>query len=259
MGYRRPEASRERRHDHPPRPGKVRLLLRRPAVWLGSVLAAGVLATVTATAGVLGGRLGTGLGTSPGEGRDPVGHHVIVDHQSPDAYALPRALTEGPDRTALLTGRAEAASLAARHQGAAVSSLAVTLVLTGQRTAPVTVVDVHPELAAPCTSNLNGTYIPVLNQGDRGAASFTVDMDKPKPRLVRTDRKGQTFPQLNIDLKLDERYTLALVFTARRHHCAFTLKVRYLDRKGPATLTVTDPEGRPFALTGKARRYAVRY
>jgi hypothetical protein len=157
------------------------------------------------------------------------------------------------------------ATLLSRFPGAVVQDLHVDLVFTGQAKENVRITNILIDHVQGNPHPLAGTLIPVAHQGGQPYADFVVNMNEPDPSLVRTGENGQssgsgeTFPDYEIQLMPGEQDTIGVHFLATQGTFHWLLQVDYLVGTDSYTARVTAPGGGPFAVTGRAAKYAVTY
>jgi hypothetical protein len=217
------------------------------------------------------------LGFEPGEqlacgvgGQVPRALEVVAERltaiswEDGPALALTKPLVSGPDYIQLLRGINDVdggsgwASFLARNDGAPVDLLHIDMILTRLANTAIRVTDVRIHLIGIRKPNLTGTFIPIPHAGGQAPYHFSANLDAPTPKLVGTGGQ-QSFSDFNIELAPREQSTLAIDFTARHHSYKWVLLIDYLDGMQQRTMKVTEPGGRPFAVTGTGKTYSTRY
>lgn len=171
------------------------------------------------------------------------------------SFAFPDAITSGLDRRLLLKG--DYLPVLRSHGGARIGEMKVLLVLRGRRNDPIRVVDVRPRIlsSGPVAA---GTCLSLHSAGDSPVFPVKADLDRlastgggPSGRLL----------EKNLDLAYGERASVELTVTARKRRYAWDIEVSYAygDSARVQHAYFTPEDGRPFQLTGPARRYAIAY
>lgn len=207
---------------------------------------------------------GSGKNSAPPTAAVPLVATVEAGYSDALAVALKDPVTSGLGYADLLAGPSDTdpqnswSNLLAGYVGAPIGELHVDFVLTGQDKTPVRVINVQIQRLGPLMPPLSGTYIPIPHGGAQAAYQFTVNMDAPYPAILRLP-SGQTFPDLNVQLADGEQLTLSIDFLATHYSSRCILLVTYLVGTKTHVLKVEGPNGQPFAVTGHAKRYKVRY
>lgn len=202
--------------------------------------------------------------------RDLLGINVNVNFSDGssggNALALAKPVSSGPGLREILSG-VPYATLLQHYQGAAIGDLHVDVVLTGASTSGLLVTNIQVAILDSRREPLSGTFLPIAHQSTPAATEYLVDMNAPDPVLRRSTgpysrkakRGAQTFPDGTIMLNPGEQQVVGIDFLASRGYFACRLKFTY--QIGTQVFTETrgmSPES-PFAVTGRASRYAVRY
>jgi hypothetical protein len=222
---------------------------RRAGAW-----GAGVLAV--ALAGALGTWL-TGLGHNVADNlsRGPSLSAFVDILPGPYDYVLADPVTSTADRVTLLSGTASNGalmSLIARHHGAPVHYLDVTLVLQGHRDG-VRVVDIVPQVVTNPGPPPTGAFLAFPSEGTLPNIQVSADMDRSYPLL---QSGGAPYFNANeIQLANGESTTFQIAFTATTGFHEFTLMVTYISDGSQEQLAVPGPLDGLFKIAGTAPSY----
>ncbi|MEU4403322.1 hypothetical protein AB0F88_02290 [Streptosporangium sp. NPDC023963] len=224
----------------------------RPFKWLGLTVAGG-LATIIAGAVV------TGWSWAQDQWREfhrepRISAIVYSPENEGISFALPRAVTSGPDRRRLLAGDYEEVLRSGR--GARIGEMKILLVLRGRRNDPIRVLDVRPRIlsSGPVAA---GTCLSLSNAGE--SPVFPVKADLDRLAGAGSGSSGRLLEK-NLDLVYGERASVELTVTARKRSYEWDIEVSYVYGDSPGVQRDHfTAEGGPFRLTGPARRYAMAY
>jgi hypothetical protein len=232
-------------------PGK----LAKVMLWLGALLTAIVTAWLTDAFGLL---------LKPadllGAGKPPI--LVTVLHGTGDEQDLAvAALPTAPhDRAAFLSGRfgdRAFGDVVAKLGGARVGRTKARVIFESQRDL-VRVTDVRVKETTPAQPVITGAFVEHPRQGGADNPQLTISLDAPDPYFTRVGAPGRPFfgPH-SLPLKRGEQTELGLQIDARENSHTFVLEVEYVaaGTGKPETLTVKDPAGRPFRVTGAPAAY----
>ncbi|MEO3805963.1 hypothetical protein [Nonomuraea sp. B1E8] len=185
--------------------------------------------------------------------------HVAVDHAAQDT-ALRKAVTDPADRAVLLgsASGSQRDAVMARHDRAPLETADLTVVLVGNRSS-LRIVDIRPRVLdrKPVSDGALFVYSPA---GEAATVELSADLDAPAPRFTSPeDPDISYFKKKQIDLKRDERVTLALTVTGTAAYYAFDLLITVLAGDRTEQVTVQGPDGTPFRVTGTAGSYRAYY
>jgi hypothetical protein len=230
----------------------------------------GLLALILSACGAPAGSAGSG-GHTPASStpvvppaRPLLGVTAYVTYEEQSAVALSAPVSSGLGFQEIVGGT-PFETLLRRFSGAVVQDLHVDLVFTGLTEENVRITNLLVDDVQADPHPLAGTLIPVAHQGGEPSADFIVNMNEPDPSLVRTGENGQspgtgeTFPDYEIQLTPGEQDTIGIHFVAKQGTYHWLLQVNYLVGTDKHTIRVTAPAGGPFAVTGRAAKYAVTY
>ncbi|MDG4834161.1 hypothetical protein O7627_33390 [Solwaraspora sp. WMMD1047] len=229
------------------------------------VLAVGVIGVYLTD--IAKGLLESGAG-SPGElseriiGNDPI---AVVDVRritpdgvfAPSGFAFsssdPRAAESiasyDPDRGAQLTAA-----------GAVdVQSSTWEVTLKGARTAGVEIVDMRPVLDEECKPPVSGVFEEIIQAGSDDKIVLVANLEDANPIFHSYTWQdgvgGPFFAEKKISLARDETAVLRVVAEAHKLHCRWRIAVDYISDGARQQMTISDPDGNPFEVTGKAVEY----
>jgi len=223
----------------------------RPFRWLG-VTVAGGLATIIA------GAVLTGWSWAQDQWRDfhrepRISAIVYSPENAGISFAFPETIASGPDRRLLLNGGYQPLL---RSRAVRIGTMKVLLVLRGRRNDPIRVLDVRPRIlsSGPVAA---GTCLSLPSAGDSPVFPVKADLD----RLASVRAPAGRLLEKNIDLVYGERASVELTVTAGKRRYEWDIEVSYAyGDSDQVQLAHFAPEaGRPFRLTGPARRYAITY
>lgn len=217
-----------------------RRFARRRTAWV----AGGAVVVVAAVLAVWAG----GLGEAGSTAGAPLSV-VSMESRTKD-YALPGALTTVDDRAAVLDPVADPADfrrMLARNAAAAVEDLTVRLVVEGGRDmVRITDIVIRIRQASPIAA---GTYLASIDAGESGTIPVTADLDAAEPLFVQRDPPHTPyFATKQIDLRLGERETLEMTFSAAKKSYAFDLVIHFVADGTDHEQVVSSPS---FRVTGR--------
>jgi len=227
-------------------PGRLTKVL----LWLGALLTAVVTAWLTDAFGLL---------LRPADlldsGRPPILVTVLHGAGGEQGLAVAALPTAPPDRAAFLSGRfgdRAFGDVVAKLGGARVGRTIARVIFESQRDL-VRVTDVRVKETAPEQPVVTAAFVEHPRQGGTDNPQLTVSLDAPNPYFTRVGAPGRPFfgPH-SLPLKRGEQTELGLRIDARAHSHTFVLEVEYVEAGSgkQRTLTVKDPDGRPFRVTG---------
>ncbi|PPK66689.1 hypothetical protein V5P93_004726 [Actinokineospora auranticolor] len=191
--------------------------------------------------------------SGPEERGDPislVGAAAVVGDRE---YARPDRLGTGPEYESLLDTTADAYRPPSDSGFVPVGTTTVSFLLRGNRSTPVQVTDVRPEISErrpPLTGTLL-VYPPPSSE--KPAIELSANLDDPR-LIVRNPLKPDTawFTDHHVELAKDETQQFSVTFFGRLASYSFRIAVDYVDGDGnPGRLTVSAAAGSPFQVTGK--------
>ncbi|WNV85610.1 hypothetical protein [Umezawaea sp. Da 62-37] len=252
-GSRRPYRLRPRPPATPSTTPAWRRALGKPVIWLVTLLLAATAAYFSDYLKTFFGALLPVDKAEQASGRPPV--EVVDIHylNTNNAYFLTKPPTEedqaGWDRR---SGPPPAAWL--DRQGAVPLDVAKwEITLEGRRTAEVVVTDMRPKLVSPCEPPLDGSLIETPNQGGGDKFRFGVAVDRPNPVMTTIGGGVAPFPyfeQKTIKLPKGEKNVVTVEATTSGGYCRWTIEVDYLADGKRGQMSITAPDGKPFAVTG---------
>ncbi len=164
------------------------------------------------------------------------------------------------DRAAFLSGRFGDRAfddVVAGLKGAWVGEKNIRVVFESHRDL-VRVTDVRVKEAAPRQPIVTGAFVEHPRQGGPENPQLTVSLDARDAFFAQVGKPGRPyFGPHSLSLKRGDQTELGLEIRARKHSPTFVLEVEYVAvGTGKAeTLTVKDPAGRPFRVTGAPAAY----
>jgi hypothetical protein len=221
---------------------------RRPLIWLTATAGAAIAGLVATLVSQAGAPLVEAVSG------DPI-RATVAGSESMGGYALPHASVAVADRSLTIE---EIPAYLTERGAVPVAELRTVLVLEGHKSGGIRITRIRPVVVRR-SETLSGTYISccVYGAGPIDPLEMEVAMDAAAPAL-RLDGKPY-FPGKNIDLSLNERITLNLSFTARRHTYSWYMEVAYISAGHAEVMRISDTAGRPFTLTAMAKRYTSRF
>ncbi|MFB9251838.1 hypothetical protein ACFFWE_26645 [Sphaerisporangium melleum] len=186
--------------------------------------------------------------------------HVAVDHAAQDT-ALRTPVTDPGERATLL-GNASGSrrdAVMARHHRAPLEKADVTVTLVGNR-GSLRIIDITPRILErkPVSAGALMVYTPAGGEVD--TIELSADLDQPAPRFTTADdRDTSYFRKKQIDLKRDERVTLAMSIKGSAAYYEFDLLVTVLAEDRTEQVTIKGPDTSPFRVTGAADAYRGYY
>ncbi|WP_238017988.1 hypothetical protein KZZ52_20485 [Dactylosporangium sp. AC04546] len=172
--------------------------------------------------------------------------------------ALPQPLTTGAEAAALRAGMRAAADWPAFLRGtggAARDRLDVTLTFTAS-SEPVRITRIRVEKTRTADVFDGTEIVPAAPAAE--PAAVTCDLDAPEP-VVADAAGADALATRNLELRAGERGTVVIAFTAKRAAYSWSLLVDWAGDAGTGGTVEVTENGRLFALTGSASRYAASY
>lgn len=237
---------------------KFQSFLRRPVAWLGGVVAGAI-------ALVLGNALVTQLSPivsdhgpaitivkSSTYRSDKYGNSVVFPSSATFSKAQIAELNRQDDPVAWLEGRG----------GAPPNVVQIQLVIVGNRTQPVRVMDVQTK--SECTDPLDGFLFANPPAGADESEEINFDLDKADPEATFIDRQGKAqsyFPAKTISLSKGEQEVLLVHAETDKHFCRFRLQLTVLDGSDTSTIEVPKRDRGAFKVSAElpGKRYKTVY
>lgn len=259
---RRVAGSRRSRTAQPPKqPPERQRGRKRVIVWVGGIATAGL--------GTLIAAIMTGLGnaavahiTSP-QAAAATGSPVKLDlvtlqPELGDTHVLAQPLVLSASQLGGLNdldqGTPAYEAWFAAHGAVDAGQTRIEIVLEGNRTEPVRIIDMQP--VTTCSAPLNGTLFYSPPAGDDTSTQLFVNLDSPssEPSYIASAPDGNItsgsdfFGTYTVSLKQAEQYTFNVVASTVSHYCSFTLAMTVLDA-GHTVVENIDDNGKPFRVT----------
>jgi hypothetical protein len=255
-------AGKARTADAVPEPSPRKPLHRRATTWLAGIVVA-ILAGALTTYGQT--FLGSFLSSkaSPDELGQQAGApdaiRVVDVHLTGfNDHLLPSGLTdEALNRWDRAGGAPDSEWL--EQQGAVeVGQADWEITLEGRRSTAVEVVDMRPVLAGPCTAPIPGSLIENPAAGATDKIPLYIQIDKPNAAFVTRsvdddDQMVDTpfFADRKITLPKGERNVIVLESATEHSYCRWRVAVDYIADGTRQRMTISAPDGKPFAVTGR--------
>ena len=253
-GTRRPYRMRPRPPEAPPTAPAWKRALGKPVVWLVTLLLAATAAYFSDYVKTFFGALLPTDKAEEASGRPPFEvldvHYLNLN----PAYFLSKPPSEedmagwdrrsGPPPAAWLEKQAAVPLDAARWE----------ITLEGRRTAEVVVTDMRTKLVSPCEPALEGSLVETPLEGEGSKFRFGVAVDKPNPVMMVINNGAAPYPffeQKTIKLPKGEKNVITVEATTSGPHCRWTIEVDYLADGKRGQMSITAPDGKPFAVTGR--------
>ncbi len=236
--------------------GNQQPLTLRPVLWLAGII---VLA--------LGGVLTNAVAEQVGD--------AINSATNPRPISVDKAKTYGVTGAVLGSGATPSAKeleeelnhqrrdarmmwLVEEHGGVPVGSVSALVVVRGQRSSPVQIVDIAVD--RQCEPPLRGALFappPFTDPSLQDSQRLTLDLDDPNALLVNAkfdSDDGQqhplpAFPGTTISLNQDERQVILVKASTTTSHCRFWLVMTVLDGAAESTVTIPSEGVQPFQVT----------
>lgn len=231
---------------------------KRRLVWVGSVLAAVLTATLV---NVLTGQAQKAIdvATAPRSSGPPVKVASVSVERSDeqgDTYVLPNKVELSIEELRSLN-QARTASDPVRYdnwfrsRGGADPGLSIVkAVLEGNRTHPVRITGMRP--IKRCQAPLLGTIFDSPPAGADASIAIGFDLDSTRPiAQVITDSgewQGDYFAKYTVSLKPGEQQTFQIKSKTVRQYCEYTLELTVID-EGKTVTQVLDNNREPFRVT----------
>ncbi|MFB4289609.1 hypothetical protein ACBI99_18345 [Nonomuraea sp. ATR24] len=232
-------------------PGK----LAKVMLWIGALLTAVVTAWLTDA---------FSLFLRPADlvsaARPPLLVTVLPGTGAEQDLAVASRPTAPRDRAVFLSGRFGDRAfddVVATLKGAWVGEKEMRVVFESQRDL-VRVTDVRVKEVAPRQPIVTGAFVEHPRQGGPANPQLTVSLDARDAFFTQAGKPGRPyFGPHSLSLKRGDQAELGLEIRARKHSHTFVLEVEYVVAgTGKAeTVTVKDPAGRPFRVTGAPTAY----
>ncbi|MGW4956317.1 hypothetical protein ACWEPL_03710 [Nonomuraea sp. NPDC004186] len=142
-----------------------------------------------------------------------------------------------------------------RNHAARVGKMNVVIVLQGQRSEPIRIIDVRPRVlrSGPVPT---GTCLTIPAQGEGTEYKIDVNLDLQAP-----EGGGSRYLPKSIDLADGERVTVDFTVRAEHRWYEWDIEVVYVYKADgqPTSAFFGEADGQPFRVTGEAKKYAVVY
>lgn len=228
-------------------------------VWVSGIVAAVI---VTASGVVFTGwfnSLGSAVFDEIGNTPPVTVAHVMTQNELLE-LALREPVTAPQDR-AILLGRPNETQREAfldRYQAAGVEQMWIAIVLQGNR-AGLRITDVRPRVLRRAPLH-DGALLKPKSAGEAPAIQLISDLDRADRRpTTPKDRRTPYFSAKQIDLVRGEQTTLSITMTADKAFYEFDFVATIVSDGRAVQMTIKRPDGRPFRLTGRAKKYGAIY
>jgi hypothetical protein len=183
---------------------------------------------------------------------------LVTLEQGPDqSHVVPPPLTVAASQLASLNAINETTSAFpqwfTRHGAVATDNLLIQLVVQGNRTSLVRIVNMRPVVS--CHPPLTGTLFYSPSAGADTSTQILLNLDQPlAPSRYIADVNGSAsggtnfFQHFTVSLRHNEQYTFLVNTFTGTQYCEFTLAMTVLEGGRTVTETVGDG-GRPFQVT----------
>ncbi|MFF4623051.1 hypothetical protein [Nonomuraea jabiensis] len=193
--------------------------------------------------------------------RDLAGAPVVAGTVTSRLYVTDSVATAGrlpPADHAVLLQRLSFKQLnevLSRNHAARVRQMNVVIVLQGQRSEPIRIIDVRPRVlrSGPIPT---GTCLTIPSQGEESEFKVKANLDRQTP-----ERGGPRFLPKSIDLADGERVTVEFTVAVEERWYEWDIEVIYVYKSDeePSSSFFRGADGQPFRITGEAKRYATVY
>lgn len=229
--------------------GAGRALLRKPAVWFSGIVVAALGVTLTnALVPTFSGLLDPVLQRGPAI---EVLDAATFRSEAGESVVFPRGTTFTAADLAALNAQTDTAAWLEARGGSPPGTVFVRLVLAGNRTDPVRIIDVAP--VARCTAPLDGVLFEDPPAGNDESIRIDFDLDTPGTpgRTHNGDGSvgGAFFPAHTISLGPGEQQVLIATATTRKQSCEIRFALTVLDGKDRTTVTVPEADQPGFRVT----------
>ncbi|MDL4774528.1 hypothetical protein [Actinomadura xylanilytica] len=223
----------------------------RPAVWLGSILTAGVTALVVTLVSTGGQKVLQAPKGSP----ITIGAVALQRDEDlkGDSYVFRDPVTVPPDQLRVMSANMDASGWARSNGGVDVDTVIAQVVLVGNRTDPVRILGM--KAIKHCGPPLTGTIINKPTGGADDTIRLAFDLEAPDSS-ARTwsggggGFGGNYFDSKTISLKYKEQQTLQILGITRRKYCEFRIQLTVFNGKRTETMTMTNG-GHPFKVSAQ--------
>jgi hypothetical protein len=203
--------------------------------------------------------------TPPKTSQEPSGPAITVDvlrtSQDPgmgESWVFPTALDlTGPELRFLANARAGKVAYAQYERwaqdrgGAFPTTVAIQLVLEGNRDKPVRIIGMKPTTKR-CTIPMSGTLLYSPGAGQDESIKIGIDLDKPRPvaQVIEAGEwKGDYFADKTVSLKRAEQVTFQILATTSKQSCEFALELTIVENGRTVVQTVADAQ-HPLRVSG---------
>jgi hypothetical protein len=169
-------------------------------------------------------------------------------------YVLATPVTSAADQVTLGSGTepdSAVADLITRHGGAPVGGFNATIVLQGNRPS-LQIVDIQPQILSSGPGP-TAAFLAYPQEGALDSVPVSVDLDAAFPAFM--SGPVPFFGPHQVELKLGERETFDVSFTAARRSYEFNLLVTYITGGRQYQQVIGGPGSEPFRIAAKAADY----
>ncbi|MEU5554109.1 hypothetical protein ABZ738_30480 [Micromonospora sp. NPDC047793] len=140
-----------------------------------------------------------------------------------------------------------------------VESSTQEVTLKGARTTGVEIVDMRPVLDGECAPPVSGVFEEIVQAGSDDKIVLVANIEEANPTFrsyTWQDGVGAPFfAEKKISLAHGETTVVRVVVQAAESYCRWRIQVEYISDGSRQQMTISDPSGNPFEVTGPAEEH----